>query len=127
MTKQQIAANRLDGVNSFLSFNTSTFIWGQFFTKFPNRSVNKKTTRQRRGILDKVQCEGGLTKNLTFHRFYLWDVQSPLASLCVCLPQDVNIATTKGRGYIFGKLHRGDCLGNTLFRVFFCGHWYCSR
>ena len=30
MTRQLTAANRLVGVNSFLSFNTSTFIWGDF-------------------------------------------------------------------------------------------------
>ena len=41
-----MAANRFEGVNSFLSRSTSTFIWGNFFQKSPEYQCNKN-------ILDK--------------------------------------------------------------------------
>lgn len=48
MTKQLKAANRFEGVNSLLSFNTRTFIGDDFGQSSPECSGNAN-------ILDKVQ------------------------------------------------------------------------
>ncbi len=51
--KQLIAANRFVGVNSFLSFNTIVFIWGNFFIKIPLIPKKLKYHRSGNDITDE--------------------------------------------------------------------------
>lgn len=53
MIKQLIAANRFVGVNSFLSFNTIVFIWGNFFVKIPWIPKKLKYHRSGNDITDE--------------------------------------------------------------------------